>query len=258
MALLSTESVSKNFGGLQALTEVSLNIEKGEIMALIGPNGAGKTTIFNIINGIDKLSGGRIFFNGERIDSLPPYEITKMGIARTFQIVRLFKGVSVLENVMIGRHTRTKAGTLQILGRLSSSRSEELATQEYAMRMLHFVNLDDRANELAGNLPHGQQRLVELARALASEPSLLLLDEPSGGLNPHEVLMLEKILKSIQNMGITIFLIEHDMRLVMSISDKVAVLNYGKKIAEGHPKIVSKNPAVIEAYLGKESMDALA
>jgi len=258
MALLSTESVSKNFGGLQALSEVSLNIEKGEIMALIGPNGAGKTTIFNIISGIDKLNAGRIFFNGERIDSLPPYEITKKGIARTFQIVRLFKGVSVLENVMIGRHTRTKAGTLQIIGRFPSSRSEELATREYAMRMLRFVNLDDRANELAGTLPHGQQRLVELARALAIEPSLLLLDEPCGGLNPHEVMMLGKILKSIQNMGITIFLIEHDMRLVMSISDKVAVLNYGRKIAEGHPKIVSRNPAVVEAYLGKESINALA
>ena len=258
MSLLSIEKLSKNFDGLQALSEVSLNVEKGQITALIGPNGAGKTTLFNIVTGIDKLSAGKIFYESERIDRLPPYEIAGKGIARTFQIVKLFKGLSVLENVMLGRHIRTKAGVAHILGRLPSARQEELATQEYAMEMLCFVHMEDRAHEIAGNLPHGQQRLVELARAMASEPSLLLLDEPSGGLNSHEVLMLKKIFNSVQDMGITIFLIEHDMRLVMGISDKVVVLNYGMKISEGHPTKVSKDPEVVKAYLGREFADAPA
>jgi branched-chain amino acid transport system ATP-binding protein len=257
MILLSIEGVFKNFGGLQALSNIYLNVEKGKITAVIGPNGAGKTTLFNIVTGIDKLSAGSLFFNGERINGLSPYEITNRGIARTFQIVRVFKGLSVLENVMIGRHTRTKVGVAEILGRLPSARSEELATQEYALNMLRFVNLENQPNRLSGTLPHGQQRLIELARALASEPTLLLLDEPCGGLNAHEVMMLQKMIKSIQSMGITIFLIEHDMRLVMNMSDHVVVLNYGQKIAEGPPKIISGDPAVVRAYLGKESIDAL-
>lgn len=256
MALLSIEGMSKNFGGLQALSGVSLTVEKGEITALIGPNGAGKTTLFNIISGLDRPSGGRVFFNGERIDGLPSYEIVSKGIARSFQIARLFGRISVLENVMVGRHVRTKAGIVQIVGQLHSARAEELATREYAMDMLRFVNLAERANDLASALPQGQQRLVELARALASEPTLLLLDEPTSGLNPSEIIVLQKILKLIQGRGITIFLIEHQMRLVMSISDKVVVLNYGREIAEGPPETISKEAAVIEAYLGKESVDA--
>ncbi len=258
MILLSIEELSKTFGGLQALNNVSLSVEKGKITAVIGPNGAGKSTMFNIISGIDKSSGGRICFGGQRIDNMPSYEITRKGIARTFQIVRLFKGVSVLENVMIGRHVRTKAGVAHIFGQLPSARFEELATREYALNLLRLVNLEEQADRLAGTLPHGQQRLVELARALASEPVLLLLDEPCGGLNSHEVVMLVRVLKSIQNTGITIFLIEHDMRLVMNISDKVIVLNYGEKIAEGPPEIISRDPAVVKAYLGKESIHAFA
>lgn len=258
MTLLSVDALSKTFGGLQALHTVSLTVEKGEITAVIGPNGAGKSTMFNIITGIDKPSGGSIRFDGQRIDHMAPYEITGKGIARTFQIVRLFKGLSVLENVMIGRHVRTKAGVAHIFGQLPSARSEERATREHALDLLRVVNLEKQASKIAGTLPHGQQRLVEMARALASEPVLLLLDEPCGGLNSHEVVMLVKLLRSIQNMGITIFLIEHDMRLVMNISDKVIVLNYGEKIAEGSPEIISRDPVVVKAYLGKESVHAFA
>jgi branched-chain amino acid transport system ATP-binding protein len=256
MPLLSVDKISKSFGGLQTFNDISIDIEKGNIVALIGPNGAGKTTLFNVLNGIDKPDSGRIFFNGERIDHLPPYRIMDKGVARTFQVVRLFKGMSVLENVMIGRHIHTKAGVIQVLGRFHSARSEEIDTRERAMIMLRVINLADRADHEAEILPHGQQRLVELARMLVSEPKLLLLDEPCGGLNSKEIFELQNLLKLVKRKGITVFLIEHRMHLVMNISDKVVVLSNGRKIAEGPPNTIRNDKTVIDAYLGKDTLNA--
>lgn len=251
--LLTVKDVTKNFGGLRALDKVNMTIEEGKITALIGPNGAGKTTLFNIIVGVYPATEGSVFFREQRIDDLPTHKRVKVGIARTFQLAKLFKKMTVLENVMVGRHTRAIASTfLPVVLNLPRVRLEEVKIYEYAMEMLKIAGIEKQANELASNLPHGQQRLLEMARAMATEPKLLLLDEPAAGLNPHEEDMLKEALTAIVNTGTTILLVEHDMRMVMGVSHWVNVLEVGHKIAEGTPEEIGKNPAVIKAYLGKE------
>jgi branched-chain amino acid transport system ATP-binding protein len=251
--LLNMEGVSKDFGGLRAVNEVDLTVEKGKITALIGPNGAGKTTLINIITGVYPPSKGSVVFEEKRIDHLPTHKIVEMGLARTFQLTKLFKEMSVIENVLVGGHSWTKkSGFLPIVLNRPSARREEREVYEYAIKMLKLVNLEKLANEPAASLPHGQQRLLELARSLTTKPKLILLDEPAAGLNPREEGMLQKVLKVIINTGTTILLVEHHMRLVMNVSDWVHVVDVGCKIAEGPPKEIGKNPVVVKAYLGKE------
>jgi len=249
--LLSIRELSKDFGGLRALDRVSLGAEEGKITAVIGPNGAGKTTLINAISRVFKCDGGEILFDNKQIGKLQAHDITGVGIARTFQVVRLFKQLTVLENVMIGSHSRMKTGIFQVLCRTGLARSEEENAQKDGMDALRFVGLEDKAGNLAGTLAYGQQRLVELARALASKPRLLLLDEPAAGLNPREVDMLFNLFERIREQRITIVLVEHNMGLVMSCADMVVVLAQGRTIAEGSPKEIGNNPTVIKAYLGK-------
>ncbi len=246
--ILETIQVSRNFGGLKALDEVDFFIREKEIVGLIGPNGAGKTTLFT---GHYQPSEGEIYFNNEKISRLKPYNITERGIARTFQNIRLFNQMSVLDNVLIGRHTRTRTGLAGAVLRLPGNKKEEALAVKFAMEMLEFVNLETKKNEWACNLPYGEQRRLEIARALATDPDLLLLDEPAAGMNPQETVSLMKLISRIRDhMGKTILLIEHDMKVVMGISDRIAVLVYGKKIAEGKPAEIRRNAAVIRAYLG--------
>jgi branched-chain amino acid transport system ATP-binding protein len=252
-ALLRLKGISKYFGGLKALNGVDLVVREGMITALIGPNGAGKSTIINIITGVYVPNEGTISFGEKRIDHLPTHKIAELGLVRTFQLTKLFNKMSVLENVMIGGHPWVRSGNfLSVVLNRSSARREEAQIYEYAMEMLKLVKLEKYVNEYARNLPHGQQRLLELARSMASKPKLVLLDEPAAGLNPHEQDMLQEVLRSIINSGTTIFLVEHHMRLVMNVSNWVHVVDVGCKIAEGTPKEISKNPVVVKAYLGKE------
>ena len=251
--LLTLKGISKDFGGLRAVNKVDMTVEKGTITSLIGPNGSGKSTIINIITGVYGATEGSVFFEGKCINGLPTHEIVEMGIARTFQLTKLFKGMTVLENVMVGGHSWAKAGNfLPIVLNRASVRHEEAEIHEYATEMLKIAGIEDKVHEMAGNLPHGQQRLLELARSMATKPRLLLLDEPAAGLNPHEEDMLREALRSILRTGITILLVEHHMRLVMNVSDWVHVIDVGNKIAEGTPKEIGKNRAVVKAYLGKE------
>ena len=254
--ILNVKNLTMNFGGLKALDNVNIAIEKGQIAALIGPNGAGKTTFFNCITGIYDPSDGYIEItpsgkDTQKIKGLNPSQVTKKGLARTFQNIRLFKGMTVLENVMIGRHCRLKAGIFGALIRPASQKKEEKKAIRDSYEILKKVGLAQYVNEMAINLPYGAQRRLEIARALATDPFILLLDEPAAGMNPQETQELDDLIIWLRdNEGLTILLIEHDMKLVMSLSDRIHVVDYGRKIAEGTPDEVKSNPEVIKAYLG--------
>jgi branched-chain amino acid transport system ATP-binding protein len=248
--VLSVDQVTLKFGGLTALDDVSFHIEEGEILGLIGPNGAGKTTCFNVVTGIYRPTSGDVLFTGRSVTKTKRYQITKLGIARTFQNVRLFKAMTALENVMVGADAQHSTGVFSALFRLPRHRREEASAQAEAMELLRFMGLERRADELAANLSYGDQRRLEIARAMATKPKLLCLDEPAAGFNPAEKRKLMELIKRVRDRGYTVLLIEHDMRLVMGVTDRIVVLEFGRKIAEGTPAEIRDNPAVIAAYLG--------
>ena len=257
--ILDVKQLSMNFGGLRALDRVDLDVRQGEIVALIGPNGAGKTTFFNCITGMYDPTGGDVLISPpgsvkpRRINGIKPNQVTEKGVARTFQNIRLFSNMTVLENVMIGCHCRMKAGIFGAVMRGAATRREEAAVVRKSYEILKKIGLASHVNEFAKNLPYGAQRRLEIARAIATEPFMLLLDEPAAGMNPQETHELDDLIIRIRDTeNISILLIEHDMKLVMSLSDRIFVMDYGKKIAQGTPAEIRRNPAVIKAYLGEE------
>jgi branched-chain amino acid transport system ATP-binding protein len=250
--LLEVRDISMHFGGIKAIEEISLRVKEGIIMSIIGPNGAGKTTFFNCLTGLAKPAKGSILFSDTDITRLAAHDIARLGISRTFQNIRLFREMSVIENVMVSQHCRTRSGLIGSITRLKKFRDEEREVREKALEYLEFVGLSDSAETISGNLPYGAQRRLEIARALAAEPLLILLDEPTAGMNPQETSEVMALIRNLKELGKTVLLIEHDMKVVMGISDWISVLDHGVKIAEGFPSEIKKDQAVIEAYLGKE------